>query len=283
MKRRVNSVGRLKSAKERTDKVRENKLLAMQEAMAWATVGIGFTNPALGHGSGVAVKIAGRYFIATANHVIEDEPRNENLLFVCRTETPLSYVGDKKEIPARLFGGKEKVDYNIGQRFHIRQRLADKIADVALLELTGPPSLQKLQFHEILDLNRRTPRAGTEVAITGFAGEIAQQVEHRPTGTKGVMLFPYSDLPQIVPPRDDLSGFDKRIHFLMDYPYDPALSARPQGMSGCGVWLIHEQEIAKIWSLEGLSLVGIQTHWYERSALLKAARIQRLLKLASEQ
>lgn len=258
-------------------KIAENQTIALQENLGWHVVAV-FSQPGSGHGTGVAIQYNGHYFIATAKHVIQG---GKEFSILSRTEKPLVYVGRKQELDSALFYLRKSVPRNTLKTLQVKKMHHDSDADLALLELE-PSSIQALSpvsFKIISKLNSVTPPIGTRVFLIGFADEASQFARSRRTGVVAKILNFYSDSPTIVADRDDLSNFSSRYQFLMDYPYVPNDAALPHGLSGCGIWQIFEQDKNSLWSVGEPELVGIQTHWYPDKDLLKAVRIERLMRL----
>lgn len=72
-----------------------------------------------------------------------------------------------------------------------------------------------------------------------------------------------------------LKDFMPRSNFLLSFP--PATAGRkPQGFSGSGVWYQRKTPKTKLW-FPKLVLLGLCTSYYDRSQLLCALRIERIL------
>ena len=74
--------------------------------------------------------------------------------------------------------------------------------------------------------------------------------------------------------------YDKDIHSLIEYERSEK-SVVINGLSGCGIWRHISTEQLELWS-SNLRLVGVQTGIYQRSEVLKATRIERVIELLKE-
>jgi hypothetical protein len=210
-------------------------------------------------GAGTLVQVGDALLVATAAHVLKDlQVGDVWVLPYQRTQ--------RDRVPVRSMGG------NID-------------ADVAWVELDlgGMPSAWVWPRAEVGDLRGRQTEVDDVVAVFGYPGELLR----RPTSADAT----YGIVPMCLvggtvgvaewPAHTEGLPLQRGVDLLVDYlpsgqiEGDPLARAvpSPAGMSGGGVWNIRTQH-AGIWAPDRANLIGIQTAWYPRRRLLRAAQIQ---------
>jgi len=209
-------------------------------------------------GSGVAVQIGPRRFIAVANHVLVVPDERLTLLALDHS----GWVAP---------GG-------------IVRRVAnsDLLVDVALLEIDGATA-ERLGCH-FFPLARIRPWSGrlpvpAYVMLHGFPGALRE----RDAGGLGVRAGAQGfatvtvRTPMHHTPKPDL-------HLYCEYP-ETWTRAQGQvsapsavGYSGSGIWLLNYLD-GKLWGPEHCELIAIQTDWQVTQRWIRGTEIQHVLKL----
>ncbi len=218
----------------------------VEQQVAWHTVGIiGRLGEQIPHGigTGVALKWRGSFAIVTAHHVIGGADDWSRIWFLFREGEP-----------ARRF-----------PRFHvpIHGIFEDDRNDVALLQVSpGLAQRYNLRFYPLAGA-ATAPETGTQVVLMGYPWELNETLRYRLDAPS--RSVEWSEITGQRPRAD----FDPALHFLV--PYRPAGGGSPHGLSGAGVWYC---------AAPGkLQLAGIVTHYFRRSGLLLALRVEQLLPL----
>ncbi len=260
---------------------------AIFEAVTWHTVSLSpprsVPTKKFTHGSGVCVAYAGRPFIVTAQHVLDEM---EALGFSpgdvrVGTRSPKPFeVNSTGKIPKRIRG----VNRNNTRVFPMDGvTKSSDLDDLALLRLPGVPSDYDLVRFHLVEDNRTSPDTPTPVLVVGhpsqelFTPDLGKQEMRMATRT--YILEAYV----VEYKKRGLVKFETSRHYLVDFKTggdskEYLQSAR--GMSGAGVWLLPPSVPRnQIWDGTRVRLVGIQVSWYEGVKLLKVTRIERLLEL----
>jgi hypothetical protein len=232
----------------------------------------------------VCVEYAGKAFIVTARHVIDDIEKDlgfspKELQVGTRSPKPLK-VNFSGKIPERL----PDVGRNETKTFPIDDvPTSHDLDDLALLRLRGVPSdYDPLRFH-LVDAKGVSPDIGAGVLVVGhpsqelFTPDLGKQEMRMATGTYALEAY------VVVYKERGLIEFDPSRHYLVDFKTggdSKEYLQNPKGMSGAGVWLLPPSvRRDQIWDGSRARLAGIQSTWYKRVKLLKATRIERLLEL----
>src|SRR5262245_48351798 len=105
----------------------------------------------------------------------------------------------------------------------------------------------------------------------GFPVDSREQLGPNARAFAGHLLYARPQNPGTAKP----PGFLPRSNFLLKF--DPAGDGRrPHGFSGSGIWCLREESKPLVWSPK-LVLLGITTHYHERTQLLYSLRIERVL------
>jgi len=215
-------------------------------------------------GSAVAIRWKGRALVVTADHVIRGVDDSQ-LLFAPRPPVPLKLNdGPLDAMRGRMHRLK---------KLPVIRRYSQKEKDIAALEVPSElegerPLLQFYDLRESLTLPRPMPES---VTMIGFPGDALEQP------ATGVWIFSGHLL--IAQPQryagQTLKDFLPRSNFLLSFP--PATDGRkPHGFSGTGIWYQINTPKSELW-VPKLILLGICTGYYDRSRLLCALRIERIL------
>jgi hypothetical protein len=220
-------------------------------------------------GSGTCVTIGGRYFVATAAHVILDY---QSKAFAISAPAMTDFVHRLKG--AGLRGGGPRDDEDIGW-----------------LELTA--SHANTLERAFLPLARvRTHCDGNNEALAVAGAPIAYQTRdatpnEKPTLTVGAQWFPVAALGR----QEDLNEtpeLSRRLYLhwprLVD-ECDGNVVEQPDapGMSGGGVWALNIEQ--PNWSARCAQLVGIEYSWAHRGVpdrFLRAYQIQLWLRMVAD-
>ena len=71
---------------------------AFQHYLASSSVAINSLTPGFEHGTGVAVRYRGEHYIVTADHILERELHDENLLIIGRPDSALKEIEKLKSL-----------------------------------------------------------------------------------------------------------------------------------------------------------------------------------------
>jgi len=252
----------------------ENKRTAIMEAIDSYTVAIAGVGEKTVWGTGTPIKFREKFYILTCLHVLEDEPINENLRFIPRTDAPLE-MGSKNNIfkyPVSSISKSYRISLPIIYRI-----VSDEIDHLAILNLDSSVSnVKNINFYELKE-NSKTPPVESHVGLLGFSIEIARKLGKLEPNVIGIGVAPYFDWSKIVGSNDDdLEKFDKEKHFLIEFTKSET-SCDPRGLSGCGIWASYVNP-GKIWN-PNLRLVGVETHSYPKPQILRATKVERVLEL----
>lgn len=217
-----------------------------------------------GIGTGSLVVVNGRPHILTAAHVIRDCSPDELRFFMPGSvEIQERTSGDLARLrPTEIFPREPLV---------IKAKREDLGIDVALLELSDMylrfPTLTFRTINPTVD-----PPLGTETIMMGFPTKRAQAFG------VGFAVFKHVEYPQVVDPATrSYSGFDPRIHFLLDYPasedYDPG------GFSGSALW--EHRKSSGVWRPDP-QFVGMTLGYYGRVKLLHAICARRIAEFLTK-
>lgn len=210
-------------------------------------------------GSGTCIEIAGRYFVATAHHVIASYADDE-LFLVLQHEaqdwTPiiLGRGGDETldvawlELPAEIVGA------GIDRRFIPHTRLLPDCGHVT-----------------------------DDVAVVhGFPRDLLEPQK----GTRGLSVQPLCYGTSTLDVGSIPDGIADRDLYL-GYPYGPvtgsdgkpAVPIEAPGLSGGGIWLVDANKPG-VWSAESCRLIGIQHSWM-RWKWVRGTQIQHWMALVA--
>lgn len=227
------------------------------------TVGLA-GHPPVYLGSAVAIRWKGRALVVTADHVIRGVD-DSGLLFAPRPPVPLKLNEEPQNVGHSRMHRLERLPTI--RRYRHEER------DIAALEV--PPELEEqrplLRFYDLSESSKLPRQMPENVTMIGFPSDALEQP------APGVWTFSGHLL--IAQPRryegQRLKDFLPRSNFLLGFA--PAADGRkPHGFSGTGIWCQTNAPRTDVWAPK-LALLGICTDYYDRSQLLCALRIERIL------
>ena len=228
-----------------------------------------------GIGTGGAYRWRNKHIILTAKHVLEDAAESD-VAFLPRTGTSLGWErpGEFTGMSERIGGSVEKIVYCLWEDLAaivlsdkcISQlnvefcELPNRFSSDTSLSTNGAVLVIGFPFDKVFEVSRIRTSGHTTISLgcpcESFWGEIVRDQE-RALG----------------------SGYDPECHLLIRF--EPAsLGRRPHGYSGATVWC-DRRNSKGIWTAEPL-LLGIQTHAYEKSGLLRAVRVDGVKRFLQE-
>ena len=202
-------------------------------------------------GSGTCIRIADRFFIATAAHVIDEFPKTRYMILSpTRTDQVRRIVGGD-----RRGGG----DYDS--------------LDVGWLELSsGAAASLRRSFLPVERIHARCDGAGENLAFYG-AAEQDQQTSTAADGLPVITANGYFWATRALVDRADL-GYepDMENRLYLDWPKEivghdggPYPLPDAPGMSGGGIWALNLNRLAgDAWRPQHAQLIGIETGWIRR-------------------
>jgi hypothetical protein len=228
-----------------------------------------------GLGTGCACVWRGQKLVLTAKHVLQDAG-SADIAFLPRSATALGW-----ESPGNIEGVVERV--TVGIEKVVRCQWEDLAAIV--LDGDGADTLN-VEFCELpkrLAVDETISGSGS-VLIIGFPVDQTFRVSESrvPGHTTVIMACPCESFwgELVKEPEGALdSSYDPDRHLLIRFePRSEGL--RPFGYSGAAVWCDPARREA-IWTANPL-LLGIQTHTYEKSGLVRAVRASTIRRFLEE-
>lgn len=253
---------------------------AIDEYTGSCTVLITSEDPAIPHGSGVAVKYGDKEYILTAAHVLADKTDNTKLRIIGRPDGPHEMLRGKKEL-ADAIRRNVPTKFSMAASLTVTGRLTAENDDIAALEVanlrTGFPHIM---LHDISQQGEAAVSPGMPITIFGFPGELARLYEHQITRRRGLSAFPHITVQTVLDISRAPGKIDPRTYFVTDFDY-PEDQCDPHGMSGCGGWSFPQTRKGEIWSPHSTQLLGIEIGHYRDRNVLQFVRIERVLRLLS--
>jgi hypothetical protein len=228
-------------------------------------------------GTAIAIRLATRFFFATARHVIENRHGVEI-------------------VP------RGKIENAVSQ---FAARHCSEQLDIGLLELTADHA----RYFDFADNSRLCTTIDTDRDLPALVVGCPSQLIHSAKTwlnsqtrlclcgcadfTYRSVVLPQSQwpdndsvLPPLVPGRDLLVDFqhDGRMTLLPPGVLLPEASSvncdtvDPRGLSGGGIWLAQVEDRNGLW-ISDIRLIGIQTGWYEQKGWLRGVRIEQWLNM----
>ena len=239
------------------EQVERETYMACNEAIVRSLVGIAI-NQNQNIGTGTFVSFAGKQFVLTANHVIDNIDLSECRFFV-PPPTPLIEHSMRSGLP-KEFGLPSPGEFlSIGSA--ILRDVPNDIAALPLLSTTLIPDyIRFFPIESAID-----PKDGLSVMVVGFpvanSAELGRSPGHefRALGLTSEHGL-YSASAQAT--RTLHSSFDPDRHFVLEYTRDSDGIA-PSGFSGAAGWLISTSN-SVFWNPEPI-LVGIFTRWHKKT------------------
>ncbi len=255
---------------------------AFSEYITSCSIIVTSSDPEFDHGSGVAVRYDGKYYLLTAAHVLRPLKDLQKLRIIGRPPIPFKNVTFRQlqnDIPRRNdepFGFSEPVNVDA-----INTIFGEAGEDVVAIEINGrEESLPYTNFHDLGQYSSDDLSPGSIASAFGFPGAIAQRVMHQPTRRQGVMANSLHIDIEIKDISVAPEKLNPAVNFITDYTFEDA-GCDPKGMSGCGIWSRPQRSTGLVWSPYTTRLLGIQSSFYPRSKLLMAVRIDRVIEILS--
>ncbi len=217
-------------------------------------------------GSGTCLQIAGRFFVATAGHVIADWSLKQIGVIgaVKRTDLTPLLVG------SGLRGGGTYDPVDIGWL-----ELHPQAAKAVGWTFVG---LEKLSLRPISD--------SAMLFIRGFPVEFQNMVsyEDRPLLQSEPLNYLLRSVREIDPRRYPNHSRDVFLEYLKDINEDAPdgfVKQAPdaQGLSGCGIWKVNPRLDTAIGSPDSAQLAGVFHTWYDVDQLLQGTLITEWLQM----
>lgn len=224
-------------------------------------------------GSGTAVKVGGRLFLATVRHTVVTDPRS--IFFVNKSEIVLKRIN------------------NLAIK-----RVFSQYVDVAAFELESDAVARiggdVISIDQIHDAG--TGNQNVKSHLVGYPSSYITPTD--PVGIRGFYALSYgcetiesSRWPKRL---QSCNQVDDLRDLLMDYNLDvincgkalpiPPGMPSPAGMSGGGVWQRSEAvKTNQLWTACDLKLVGIQSTLFDELNFLKAIQIAHWAKLLADE
>ena len=257
--------------------VDKQKFLAVLERIASFTVGVAVENNT-GVGTGTLIADGDRRFVLTAEHVVRDSDAAQ-IRFWCK---PSSRLVEKA---AHEVSNAEIGKLTQGHPFPIESIVTNPDADLALLTLD--PRFKPPGSAEFFDLSASQtlarPNTNLEgVSLVCFGFPVANS---RPIASVGNHSFSFlgcvshacyydSDLNSNLWNRIS-SSISRELNFVLRYTKEDPYW-KPEGFSGCGVWVAAESTTDRVWKPDPL-LAGVVHRYVEKLDVLIASKLSTIL------
>lgn len=261
--------------------IEEQTKKAIEETTSWYTVAIDVSlasSVCPDWGTGSILKFQERLFVLTCKHVVKEEYKSEQIKFLFRDESEQKGTYFKEDIKNASLMELTNIPKTSAVTLPIVNRFySDDTDDLVLMEID--PAFELFREYNLYHMQLDTenlPEVDTVVCLMGFPRELI-----RKTSTDGRGgAFPYFLASRVVEKNVTDDKYDKDRHFLIEYEHNEK-SVVINGLSGCGIWTHIFPEQQEIWTTN-LRLVGVQTGIYQGSEVLKATRIERVIKRLKE-
>lgn len=212
------------------------------------------------HGTGTLFRIAQRYFVVTAAHVLEEAREHDVTLRILEKEPGtklMQIVGDFQCI--RPKHGKDIFD------------LAVRELDQEMLEF-----LAGYRFVNLLDIDTTQNVANDLYFVCGFPTKLAREARVGEPGLRLTRFFALTYPHQGA--TDELPNFDSRCHILLDARRKFAVElvgSGPmpdclEGISGCGIWKTNLLPVGREkWTPAAARIIAVQTQVYPKAQLIR--------------
>ena len=260
----------------------EKARLAITESVWSLTVAVDVSLAAneSGWGTGSLIEINKRFFVLTCKHVVKSSYQNADLRFLFRPEGSLidAHKDRVKHTPIQILSKISTKSY--AQTLPLINRFySDSDDDLALLEIdSSAKEIKDLIFFNLNKGSILPAEPNTPTYMFGFSVELARMVDKQ-----GVAVFHYFLGSGVIEPKADYAEFDPQRHFLVDFTLDEE-AARPNGLSGCGVWARLPSGKDNLWT-PNLYFIGVQSAFYpngREGQPIKATKAERVLQLAKD-
>lgn len=257
--------------------IEEQTKKAIEETTSWYTVAIDVSlasSASPDWGTGSILKFQERLFILTCKHVVKEEYKSEQIKFLFRDESEQKGTYFKEDIKNASLMELTNIPETSAVTLDIVDRFySNDTDDLVLLELD--PALKLFREYNIYHMQLDTeilPEVDTVVCLMGFSRELFRKISEGHYG-----FFHCFIASRIVEKNVTDDKYDENRHFLIEYEHKEN-SVVINGLSGCGIWTHIFPEKQEIWT-PNLRLVGVQTGIYQRSEVIKATRIERVIEL----
>ncbi|MDI6605616.1 MAG: hypothetical protein QME65_00490, partial [Candidatus Omnitrophota bacterium] len=155
--------------------------IGIEEAVYWHTVmiDVSLACEELAIGTGSLIKISGKPFVLTCEHVVKKYYKDEHLVFLYRTDKAMEQ-GDIKEIQeSPLFELVKKTSKAYPKKIPVINKFYsdDSEDDLVLLELNpAAKEIENCRFFEISDKAVLGPKINMPVYIMGSPTALARQI-----------------------------------------------------------------------------------------------------------
>ena len=214
------------------------------------------------HATGTLAQFADHYFVVTASHAIHDYHKGKELY---------------PDIHLWLDNGSSNDLVPMDGHYHITQIARDPVKSGSVVG--GEPddlwdiALWELDHHVVESLTTKSflnrARISTNVDLTTGAYLVAGFPCCRAQADSMARSAHWRWLRYIThlyPERDTLPNFDGRFHLALCLGDDHQLPAKLAGISGCAIWRLSDEPVAKDWNADEARVVAVQTCVYTQRA-----------------
>lgn len=215
--------------------------------------------------SGILLKAQDRYFSITAGHCIQD----------IRDASSLRISTFERQSPGVIV---EPLHFG---------RIPEQ--DLGLIELRFDKAKElNASWIDLSSINSNHASPGAHVCMLGFPSQLisAQGGEEHIASPQGFLYFslvtsrtPSAVLRRAPDPQYDFFVEWERDNVVIPESGTPLPSINPEGMSGCGVFVIHPPSTGQVWSPTSMRLAGILSSYIEGDNLFRCNRIEHVLSL----
>ena len=212
------------------------------------------------HGTGTLFRIAHRYFVVTAAHVLKD--------------------AHKYDVPLRILEKEPgtKLMQVVGDFHCFKPNQGNDLYDLAVRELDQPmvDFLKGYQFVQLLDIDTKQTVEDDLYVVCGFPTKLASEAR---VGEPGFSLTRFFALTY---PHggstDDLPNFDSQCHIVLDARRKFAaelIGTGPmpdnlEGISGCSIWKTNLMTVGRDkWTPAHARIIAVQTQVYPKAQLIR--------------
>jgi hypothetical protein len=241
---------------------------AIEHSISRHSVGFVFggTGRQLDTASGVALIWRKRRLIVTANHVFPAGAENEDFVVILPRDRPLNR-SDKVVLPP-----KDMACVVSMPRVSLVRCDSDDLAYFEVDDKFGESS--DIDFYELPPF-AVCPPAGTGCLLSGYPQDLSGPI----SSDEGLVNLAnrWSKIESLGEKERFLKGFDGDSQFLMKFR-KANKGERAEGFSGGGVWFpLRQASDSRVWhAVSGLA--GIQSKWFQGSALTLAVRVEILVR-----
>lgn len=225
--------------------------------------------------SGIYCALDKHHFVVTASHELH-EAQVKDVDGISRARQVL----EKDPYPKERPWSKDK---RPGERFKLlvqsfRLTPEDPL-DLLVMDVDPLPRCEGwLEPYDLANAVTTVPTTSEPVLGIGYPVEHAKMRQAGPNVVElRASLLTHGTFIREPSPRPD--NYDPLYHFLM--MHNDKKRIHPRGMSGGPIWKIPSTEVT-IWSPTGAQLVGVQSSYYTRLELLKATKVEHVIRLARE-